>query len=78
MPPARARGIGPFWFTEAPSRKSREPPKNEVPQRARGDSGTIPALLILEQLSLQGKRLSDLLKPYRQRYFISGEINTEV
>ncbi|MFZ2112740.1 MAG: phosphomannomutase/phosphoglucomutase [Solirubrobacteraceae bacterium] len=42
------------------------------------DSGTIPALLILEQLSLQGKRLSDLLKPYRERYFISGEINTEV
>jgi phosphomannomutase len=42
------------------------------------DSGTIPALLILEQLSLRGKRLSDLLKPYRARYFISGEINTEV
>jgi phosphomannomutase len=42
------------------------------------DSGTIPALLILERLSLQGKRLSDLLKPYRERYFISGEINTEV
>jgi phosphomannomutase len=42
------------------------------------DSGTIPALLILEQLSLQGKRLSDLLGPYRDRYFISGEINTEV
>jgi phosphomannomutase len=42
------------------------------------DSGTIPALLILEQLSLQGKRLSELLKPYRERYFISGEINTEV
>jgi phosphomannomutase len=42
------------------------------------DSGTIPALLILEQLSLQGKRLSELLKPYRERYFISGEINSEV
>jgi phosphomannomutase len=42
------------------------------------DSGTIPALLILEQLSLQGKRLSELLRPYRQRYFISGEINSEV
>ena len=42
------------------------------------DSGTIPALLILEQLSKQGKRLSELLKPYRERYFISGEINTEV
>ncbi len=42
------------------------------------DSGTLPALLILEQLSLQDKRLSELLKPYRERYFISGEINTEV
>jgi phosphomannomutase len=35
-------------------------------------------LLILEQLSQQGKRLSELLEPYRERYFISGEINTEV
>ncbi|MGA9875748.1 MAG: phosphomannomutase/phosphoglucomutase [Solirubrobacteraceae bacterium] len=42
------------------------------------DSGTIPALLMLEQLSRQGKRLSELLRPYRERYFISGEINTEV
>jgi phosphomannomutase len=42
------------------------------------DSGTIPALLILEQLSLQGKRMSELLAPYRERYFISGEINSEV
>ncbi len=42
------------------------------------DSGTIPALLILEQLSLSGKRLSELLAPYRERYFISGEINSEV
>jgi phosphomannomutase len=42
------------------------------------DSGTIPALLILEQLSLGGKRLSELLRPYRERHFISGEINSEV
>jgi phosphomannomutase len=42
------------------------------------DSGTIPALLILEQLSQQDKSLSELLEPYRERYFISGEINTEV
>jgi phosphomannomutase len=42
------------------------------------DSGTIPALLMLEMLSLQGKRLSELLTPYRSRYFISGEINSEV
>jgi phosphomannomutase len=42
------------------------------------DSGTIPALLILELLSLEGKRMSELLEPYRSKYFISGEINTEV
>jgi phosphomannomutase len=42
------------------------------------DSGTIPALLILELLSQQGKSISELLEPYRSRYFISGEINSEV
>jgi phosphomannomutase len=42
------------------------------------DSGTIPALLILELLSKRGKRMSELLEPYRSRYFISGEINSEV
>jgi phosphomannomutase len=42
------------------------------------DSGTIPALLVLEKLSVEGKRLSELLEPYRSKYFISGEINSEV
>jgi phosphomannomutase len=42
------------------------------------DSGTIPALLILELLSVEGKRMSELLDPLRSRYFISGEINSEV
>jgi phosphomannomutase len=42
------------------------------------DSGTIPALLILELLSAEGKKLSELLEPFRSRYFISGEINSEV
>ena len=42
------------------------------------DSGTIPALLVLELLSRSGKRLSELLAPYRERYFVSGEINSEV
>ncbi len=42
------------------------------------DSGTIPALLILERLSRSGERMSELLLPYRERYFISGEINSEV
>ena len=42
------------------------------------DSGTIPALLILELLSKEGKRISELLAPLRAKYFISGEINSEV
>jgi phosphomannomutase len=42
------------------------------------DSGTIPALLILELLSVEGRKLSELLEPYRSTYFISGEINSEV
>src|SRR3954449_8537586 len=42
------------------------------------DSGTIPALLILEKLSVEGRRMSELVGDYRSRYFISGEINSEV
>ena len=42
------------------------------------DSGTIPALLILELLSKKGKRMSELLAEFRSKYFISGEINSEV
>ena len=42
------------------------------------DSGTIPALLVLEKLSVEGARLSELLERYRSTYFISGEVNSEV
>jgi len=42
------------------------------------DSGTIPALLILELLCARGAKMSELLEPYRSEYFISGEINSEV
>ncbi len=42
------------------------------------DSGTLPALLILELLSVKGRRMSELLAPYHERYFISGEINSTV
>jgi len=42
------------------------------------DSGTIPALLMLELLAREGRSLSQLLQPLRARYFISGEINSEV
>ncbi len=42
------------------------------------DNGFIPALLILELMSVKNKTLSELLNPLRERYFISGEINTEM
>src|SRR5262249_25520700 len=42
------------------------------------DSGTIPALLILELLSKRDTTLAELLKDFRSRYFISGEINSTV
>jgi len=42
------------------------------------DSGTIPALLMLELLSVDGRTLSELMAEFRSRYFISGEINSEV
>jgi phosphomannomutase len=42
------------------------------------DSGTLPALLILEHLCRTGRQMSQLLEPYRERYHISGEINSEV
>ena len=42
------------------------------------DSGTLPALLVLELLSNEGKTMGELLEPYHDRYFISGEINSEV
>jgi phosphomannomutase len=42
------------------------------------DSGTLPALLVLELLSVEGRPLSELVGELRARYFISGEINSEV
>jgi phosphomannomutase len=42
------------------------------------DSGTIPALLILELLSTRDATMSQMLEPLRSKYFISGEINSEV
>jgi phosphomannomutase len=45
---------------------------------SQADSGTIPALLMLELVSKRGKPLSEILRPFRERYFLSGEINTPV
>jgi phosphomannomutase len=42
------------------------------------DSGTLPALLILELLSVEDKKMSELLAPLRDKYFLTGEINSEV
>ena len=42
------------------------------------DNGFIPALLILELMSRKNQPLRELLQPYRERYFISGEINTKL
>jgi phosphomannomutase len=45
---------------------------------SQADSGVVPFLLMLEIVSRSGKRLSELLKPLRERYFITGELNTPV
>jgi phosphomannomutase len=45
---------------------------------SQADSGVIPFLLVLELISKRGRKLSELLAPYRDRYFISGELNTPV
>jgi phosphomannomutase len=42
------------------------------------DSGTIPALLILELLSTRSTSMAQLLAPFHAKYFISGEVNSEV
>jgi phosphomannomutase len=42
------------------------------------DNGMIPALLLLEMLGRRAQRLSELLRPLRERYHISGEINSRV
>ena len=42
------------------------------------DSGVVPFLLMLELVSRKGQKLSEILRPYRERYFLTGEINTRV
>jgi phosphomannomutase len=45
---------------------------------SQADSGIIPFLLMLELVSKRGEKLSEILRPYRERYFITGELNTPV
>jgi phosphomannomutase len=42
------------------------------------DSGVVPMLLVLELVSRKGRRLSEILAPFRERYFLTGELNTPV
>jgi phosphomannomutase len=45
---------------------------------SQADSGVVPFLLMVELLSRRGEKLSQLLAPYRERFFLTGEINTPV
>jgi len=45
---------------------------------SQADSGVVPFLLMLEYISKSGRRLSEILEPYRSTYFITGEVNTPV
>jgi phosphomannomutase len=45
---------------------------------SQADSGVVPFLLMLELLSRRGRKLSEILEPFRERYFLTGEINTPV
>jgi phosphomannomutase len=42
------------------------------------DNGMIPALLMLELIGREGRRLSEILAPIRAKYHISGEVNSRV
>jgi phosphomannomutase len=45
---------------------------------SQADSGVVPFLLMLELISRKGQRLSEILGPFREHYFITGELNTPV
>jgi phosphomannomutase len=45
---------------------------------SQADSGVVPFLLMLELVSRKGRGLSEILAPYRGRYFLTGELNTPV
>jgi phosphomannomutase len=42
------------------------------------DSGLIPALLVMEMVATAGRPLSEMVAGFRERYHISGEINSTV
>ncbi len=45
---------------------------------SQADTGVVPFLLMLELISRRGQKLSEILAPYRERFFLTGELNTPV
>jgi len=45
---------------------------------SQADTGVVPFLVMVELLSREDRPLSELLAPYRERYFLTGELNTPV
>src|SRR5690349_11658373 len=45
---------------------------------SQADTGVVPFLVMLERISKGGAKLSELLRPFRERYFVTGEISTPV
>ena len=45
---------------------------------SQADTGVVPFLLMLELLSRRARKLSEILAPFRARFFLTGEINTPV
>src|SRR5215211_6224202 len=45
---------------------------------SQADTGVVPFLVMLELVSKRGEKLSEILRPFRERYFITGELNTPV
>ena len=45
---------------------------------SQADTGVVPFLVMLELLSREARPLSEILAPFREQFFITGEINTPV
>ncbi len=45
---------------------------------SQADTGVVPFLMMLEVISKAGRPLSELLRAFRETYFITGELNTPV
>jgi phosphomannomutase len=45
---------------------------------SQADTGVVPFLLMLELVAKKRQKLSEILRPFRDHYFITGELNTRV